>query len=130
MPGDIMDGIINREFTVLELSAILMDVPNMYTLVTDLGIFGDPVPLLTTTVAIETWNGTLNLLPTTERGGPATKGNIGKRGKKILEVPQIAHEDAIMAADIQNMARFGGRAPLMFEDKVAEKLQTDRKSVV
>lgn len=124
MPGDIMDGIINREFTVPELSAILMDVPNMYTLITDLGIFGAPVPLETTTVAVETWNGTLNLLPTTERGGPATKGVIGKRGKKIFEIPQIAHEDAIMAADIQNLARFGSRAPLMFEDKVAEKLQT------
>lgn len=124
MPGDIIDGIANREFTVPELSAILMDVPNMYNLITSLGIFGNPVPLETTTVAVETWGGTLNLLPTTERGGPATKGAIGKRGKKIFEIPQIAHEDAIMAADIQNLARFGARAPLMFEDKVAEKLQT------
>lgn len=124
MPGDIIDGIIDREFTVPELSALLMDVPNMYTLITQLGIFGEPVPLEQTTVAVETAAGTLNLLPTTERGGPASKGTIGKRGKKIFEIPQIAHEDTIMAADIQNLARFGSRAPMMFEDKVAEKLQT------
>lgn len=120
----VIEGFTDREFSVEELSAIMNVVPNMYDAVTRFGIFGDPVPLDTTYFALEIYNGVLNLLPTTERGGPATKGAVGKRQKKIIEVPHIAHEDLITAADIQNLSKFGRRAPMMLEDKVAEKLTT------
>jgi len=120
----VIEGFTDREFTAAELSALLVTMPNMYDAVTRFGIFGDPVPLSTTFFALDIYNGVLNLLPTTERGGPATKGSVGKRSKKIFEVPHIAHEDLITAADLQNVARFGSRAPMMLEDLMGQKLQT------
>lgn len=120
----VVDGLTDREFSVEELTVAMNVVPNMYDAITRFGIFRDPIPLTTTYVRLDINNGVLNLLPTTERGGPASKGAIGKRAAKIFEIPHIAHEDAVMAADIQNLRAFGSRAPMMLEDKVNEKLVT------
>ncbi len=82
-------GFIDREFAVDELTEQINIVPNMYGLVTQLGIFPPPRPLSTTYFGIERQNWSLNLLPITERGGPGTRGTVGKRDRKIFEVPQI-----------------------------------------
>lgn len=117
-----IDGFSDREFSVEELTLAMNKVPNMYTLVTSLGIFGDPIPLPTTYVSLEIDNYVLNLLPVTQRGAPATKGSTGKRQRKLFEIPMSAHEDAIQVADLQNMTMFGSKAPMMLEDAVNRRL--------
>lgn len=117
-----IDGFDNREFSVEELTLSMNVVPNMYTMVTDLGIFGTPQPLSTTYCSIEIDNMTLNLLPAIRRGGPATKDTAGKRKRRLFEIPLSAHEDMITVADIQNMRGFGGAAPKMLEDEVNRRL--------
>lgn len=117
-----IDGFDNREFAVDELTLSMNVIPNMYTMVTDLGIFGNPIPLAQTYCAIEIDNMTLNLLPATRRGGPATKDTAGKRKRKLFEIPLSAHEDMITVADIQNMRGFGSSAPKMLEDEVNRRL--------
>lgn len=125
MTGLTVDPFTLREFSVEELTTLINVVPNMYTLVTQLGVFGGaPIPLTETYVGIEINNGVLNLLPTTERGGPASKGSVGKRKRKLIEIPQVAHEDMITGAELQNLKGFGSAAPMMFEDKVMQKLGT------
>lgn len=120
----VFEGFADREFTTEELSAAMNVVPNNYNAVTSLGIFGNPIPLATTMVRLDINNGVLALLPVTERGGPASKGTQGKRAAKIFEIPNISHEDAVMAAEIQNLRAFGQFAPEMFEDAVNRKLAT------
>lgn len=118
----VIDGFDNREFAVDELTLSMNVIPNMYTMVTDLGIFGEPIPLSTTYCALEIDNMTLSLLPATRRGGPATKGRNGKRQRKLFEIPLSVHEDEITSADMQNMRGFGTAAPKMLEDEVNRRL--------
>lgn len=120
----IIDGFSDREFSAEELTLTMSVIPNFYTLVTSLGIFGDPIPLSTTYVALEIDNMVLNLLPATERGGPASQGTVGKRKKKLFEIPFSAHEESIKVADLQNLLAFGSKAPMMLEDSVNRKLLT------
>lgn len=119
-----IDGFTNREFSAEELTTTMNMVPNMYQAVTQLGLFGDPIPLATTYVAIEIDNMVLNLLPVTERGAPATKGSDGKRKRKLFEIPMSAHEELIHVGDLQNLIMFGSKAPMMLEDAVNRRLMT------
>ncbi len=116
------EGFLDREFTAEGMTAAMNIIPNMYDMVTRLGVFGNPVSLATTFVQLEINNGVLSLLPVTERGGPATKGYDGKRAKKVFEIPQIGHEDTVLAAAIQNAKAFGQFAPVYFADEVNRKL--------
>ncbi len=120
----VIEGFTDREFSVRELSDSINIVPNKYGLITQMGIFPAPQPLSTTYVALERQNWTLNLLPATERGGPGSKGSVGKRDRKLFEIPQITHEDSVKVADVQNLRAFGSMAPKMLEDLVNEKLVT------
>lgn len=124
MTDMVIDGFSDREFKVDELTTIINKVPNKYGLVTNLGIFPAPKPISTTYVALERKNWTLNLLPASERGAPGTKGSVGKRDRKLFEIPQITHEDSVKVADVQNLRAFGSYAPQMLEDLVTEKLVT------
>jgi hypothetical protein len=120
----VIEGFTDREFSVPELTTIINKVPNKYGLVTNMRLFGDPIPLPVTHVTLERQNWALNLLPATERGAPGTLGSRGKRDKKIFEIPQITHQDSVKVADVQNLRAFGSQAPMMLEDMVAQKLVT------
>lgn len=120
----VIDGFTNREFSVDELTHVMNIIPNNYGLVTQLGIFPKPLPLSTTYVGLEIQNWTLNLLPATERGSPGTRGSVAKRDRKLFEVPQITHIDAVTVADVQNLRAFGSFAPQMLEDLIRQKLVT------
>jgi len=120
----VIDGFTNREFSVDELTQVMNVMPNDYGLVSQLGIFPAPLPLSTTSVGVEIQNWTLNLLPATARGAPGTRGSVGKRSRKLFEIPQITHEDAVTVSDVQNLRAFGSFAPKMLEDLVREKLFT------
>lgn len=117
-----IEGFSDREFAVEELTSILNNVPNMFGLVEQMGVFPQAPPLSTTFFKVERNNWTLNLLPITERGAPGTKGRVGKRDVKIFEVPQITHEDQINVADVQNLRLWGPMAPKMLEDCMADRL--------
>jgi hypothetical protein len=120
----IADAFLNREWSAAELTEAMNIIPNNYGLVTQLGIFPEPVALGTTYVSIERQNWSLNLLPMTTRGAPGTRGSVGKRDRITFEIPQVTHEDAVTVADIQNLAYFNRMMPKMVEDKVNEKLVT------
>ena len=120
----VIDGFTNREFAAEELTLAMSVFPNFYTMVTDMGIFGDPIPLSTTYVSLEIEDHVLNLLPASERGGPASQGTRGRRKKKLFEVPFTPHEDSIKVGDLQNLRAFGSKAPMMLEQQVNRKLLT------
>jgi hypothetical protein len=103
----ILDIFGNAAFSSTSLTQAINIVPNDYGRIRDLGLFSSE-PLTTTTVAVEYNNGTLNLLPTRERGAPPSLGMPEKRSARQFGTFHIPHDDFVRADDVQNIvARVG-----------------------
>jgi len=77
----------NKAFNAVELTDAINVVPNNFGRIGAMGIFTEK-SVRTTSVAIEIDNGVLNLLPPTQRGGPASLNKSGKRSLKNFVIPQ------------------------------------------
>lgn len=119
-----LDIFNNAAFNTIALTDAINVKPNMFGTLQQLGIF-PAQGVRQTHVAVEFKNFVLNLLPTTLRGGPATKGTIGKRTLQNISIPTIAHEDLILAADVDGVRAFGSETELeTVQDLVVEKMDT------
>lgn len=121
----VLDIFNNSAFSATSLTEAINIVPNDYGRIRELGLFGDE-PITTTTVAVQFENGTLNLLPTRERGAPSSLGMPEKRGVRQFGTFHIPHDDFVRADDIQNIvARTAS-------DGVLEAVETvvNRKQIV
>jgi len=118
--GRILD---NPHYSVRAMSDAIINVPTRYKLLSLLRLFPDK-GIRTTYVEIHRKNKTLNILPTTERGGAATKGRRDTRDKILVGTQYISHEDQILADDIQNLPAFGSDEFFeSFDMVVNEKLE-------
>ncbi|HEV7293092.1 MAG TPA: major capsid protein [Devosia sp.] len=99
---NILDIFNNAAFSSTALTQAINIVPNDYGRVRELGLF-ESEPLTTTTVAVQYANGTLNLLPTRERGAPPSLGMPEKRGVRAFRTFHIPHDDFVLADDVQNI---------------------------
>lgn len=119
-----LDIFKNDAFGALELTDAFNVRPNKYGRLNELGLF-PARGVRTREVAIERKNGVLNLLPTVPVGGPASKGSVGKRDLRKIEIPHIPHEDNILAADVQGVRSFGTENQLQsMQELVIDKLAT------
>lgn len=121
----ILDIFGNAAFSSTSLTEAINIVPNDYGRIRELGLFNNE-PIATTTVSIEYANGTLNLLPTRERGAPSSLGMPEKRGARQFACFHIPHDDFVRADDVQNiLARVA-------EDGVVDAVQSvvNRKQIV
>ncbi|MDX6806320.1 major capsid protein [Terrihabitans rhizophilus] len=120
----IADIFSNDAFSATSLTAAINIVPNAYGRLNELGLFeNEPIP--TTTVGVQFENGTLNLLPTRERGAPSSLGMPDQRNAKVFSAFHIPHDDFVKADDVQNiLARVG-------QDGALEGVQTvvNRKQI-
>jgi hypothetical protein len=98
----ILDIFGNAAFSSTSLTEAINIVPNDYGRIRELGLF-ESEPLATTTVAVQYANGTLNLLPTRERGAPPSYGAPEKRGARSFRCFHIPHEDFVLADEVQNI---------------------------
>lgn len=98
----ILDIFGNSAFSSTALTQAINIVPNDYGRIRDLGLFADE-PIATTSVAVQYANGTLNLLPTRERGAPSSLGMPEKRGVRQFGAFHIPHDDFVRADDVQNI---------------------------
>lgn len=98
----ILDIFGNAAFWSTSLTAAINIVPNDYGRIRELGLFGDE-PITTTTVAVQFENGTLNLLPTRERGAPSSLAMPEKRSARQFSTFHIPHDDFVRADDVQNI---------------------------
>lgn len=108
----ILDIFNNTAFSATSLTQAINVVPNDYGRLRELGLFAN-VPIVTTTVAVQYANGSLNLLPTRQRGAPSSLGVPEKRGVRNFSTFHIPHDDYIRADDVQNIvARVGQEGAL------------------
>lgn len=114
-------------FSAIEMTRAVNVVPNTYGRLQEINLFpGEPIP--TTSVAIAYENGVLNLLPTRERGAPASVGVTGRRNMRVFQIPHIPHDDMVTARDVQDRLAYGGVQALdTVIDFVNRKLITMRR---
>jgi hypothetical protein len=121
-----LDIFNNDSFSAVEMTAAVNVVPNAYGRLNELNLMpGEGVP--TTSVAVEYVNGTLNLLPTRVRGGPASLGLPERRNRRVFSIPHIPHEDFVLAEDVQNIIALGGNTLENVQNVVNRKLLRMRR---
>lgn len=125
MPGYTLNPFNNDAFSMAMLTESMLRLPyNMYTRVSDLGIFTDQ-GVATTSVLVEEMGGSLTLIPTTPRGAPAIVNNIGKRKVRSFAVPHVALDDVILPGEVQGVREFGTTNELRtLATLMNQKLQT------
>ena len=112
-------------FAATSLTESINIVPNDYGRIRELGLFTDE-PIPTTSVSVLYENGTLNLLPTRERGAPSSLGMPEKRHAKQFAAFHVPHDDFVRADDVQNIF-----ARMMNADGALEAVETvvNRKQI-
>ncbi|BCW88044.1 hypothetical protein sos41_11820 [Alphaproteobacteria bacterium SO-S41] len=89
-------------FTLAEMTEAINILPNRYSRITDLGLFRSE-PITQTVVLVEYANGTINLLPATNRGGPAAVAKRDTGAVRGFAVPHIPYDDYILPGDFQGV---------------------------
>ncbi len=107
----ILDIFSNDAFSVVSLTDAINKMPFIPGKVGQLGIFQES-GVSTTSIMIEEREGSLALIPTSHRGGPAAQNKHEKRKARSLIVPHIALEDSIMADEVQDVRAFGSESSL------------------
>jgi len=119
-----LDFLRDPRYTVRNVSDAIMKVPNEYSLLSSLGLFPER-GIRTTYVEVEAKEGYLNLIPTSQRGGPAPEKKRSTRSTRVLKTLFMQQNDTIRPSDLQNLPAFGqlGSEQFMeaFDDVLAER---------
>jgi len=108
---NILDIFNDEAFSVVSMTNAINLVPNTWGKIGSMGLFV-PQGVNTTDVGIEQENGTIVILPSVMRGGPATKNKSGKRKLQKVTIPHFPLEDVVTAASIQGVRGHRGEGPL------------------
>jgi hypothetical protein len=106
-----LDIFSNNAFSVISLTDAVNKMPFVPGRIGQLGLFEEK-GVSTTSIMIEEKEGSLTLIETSQRGGPAQQNKHNKRKARSLAIPHIALEDTIQADEIQNVRSFGSEAQL------------------
>jgi hypothetical protein len=106
-----LDIFSNNAFSVISLTDAVNKMPFVPGRIGQLGLFEEK-GVSTTSIMIEEKEGSLTLIETSQRGGPAQQNKHNKRKARSLAIPHIALEDTIQADEIQNVRAFGSEAQL------------------
>jgi hypothetical protein len=116
-------------FNLTTLTQAINKLPNQYGRLEQLGLF--PIKGISTrTLEVEERNGVLALVPTHGWGAPGAQNKSGKRILRTFSIPQMTLEDAVQAADVVGIRRFGSENELeTVEQRVNDKLQEMRNKL-
>lgn len=117
-----MDIFRNSAFQTRELSEAISVVPNQFGLIGDLGLFVDK-PIRAPQFQIESKNGVLALITSSQRGAPMPGARHAKREMRDFSTRRFALEDRITADDIDGIRAFGQETELkQVLDEVNDRL--------
>ena len=116
----LLDVFGQSAFSTITLTDAVNKMPFVPGRAGSLGIFEEfGVP--TTTIMIEEHDGTLTMIPTTERGAPATPNKTDKRTARSLAIPHLATEDNILPNQVQDIREFGQEQTLQSVQSVVNQ---------
>jgi hypothetical protein len=98
--------VIQELMTLGSLTAAINKLPPMPTKIGAMNLF-TPKPISTTTILIDELDGRLSLVPSTPRGGPATKKASGKRRTRSFRATHLSLGRLVLAEDSQGVREFG-----------------------
>lgn len=101
----------NDAFSEASLTAAVNEMPYVPGRIGSMGLFAE-AGITTTTVAIENIRGTLQLVPTTPRGGPGVQQTPDKRQMRNLSTVHIHPVDRVNADEVQGVREFGQQSRL------------------
>ena len=107
----LLDIFNNDAFSLTSLTATLNDMPYKPGRIGELGLFTEN-GINTTTAMVESKNGELILLPTSERGAPAPQARSRKRKVRSFVIPHIPYDSTIIADEVRNVRAFGSESAL------------------
>lgn len=112
----------NDAFRASTLTTALNRRPHKPGFLGSQGIFV-PKPVRTITVAVESKNGKLSVIKTSERGAPLEQADAEKRDVRDFRTVRIAKGDTLHAYEIQNIRAFGSTSELQqVQAEVAQRL--------
>lgn len=101
-----MDVFNSEAFSLVNLTTAVNKMDHLPTTARQLVDF-DVFRSTTVSIAIEQKKGDLNLVPSSERGTPASATADDKRDIRDVRAPRLALRDRIMADEVQNVRSFG-----------------------
>lgn len=107
----LLDIFGNDAFSGVSLTDAILKAPYKPGRIGRMGLFRES-GINTTTVVVEEKDGRLELIQSSQRGGPA--GTIGqqKRTARSFPVPHLEKESTILADEVQNVRAFGSETDL------------------
>ncbi len=112
----------NNAFSMTTLLEAMSEQEYQPSFLRNRGIF-TPRRVRTETVAIESKEGVLSLIKTSERGAPPVAGGAGKRKIRDFRTVRIAKSDRITASEISGIRAFGSETELaQVQTEVADRL--------
>lgn len=118
-----LDFIKDPRFGVGPLSEAIINFPNEYGLLNQLGLFQEK-GISETTVKVDIKNKQLNIIPTSPRGSPAPRDSSDSRSLKAFPTFRHALSATLLADEFQNVRKFGSDDELeVFEERLLEKLE-------
>jgi hypothetical protein len=117
-----MSIFLNDAFQAATLTTALNRRPHKPGFLGSQNLFA-PKPVRTITVGVEALNGSLSLIPTSERGAPLTQADSEKRDIRDFRTVRIAKGDVLHAHEIQGIRAFGATSELQqVQAEVAQRL--------
>lgn len=104
-----LDVFKSDAFSVIEMTNAIRDIKTVPSFLDRLGIF-TPSPITTERFEVEMiGDGTLALVPTTERGSPRTSIGRDRRTMRDFSTVRLRQFDTLRAAEIQGVRAFGSQ---------------------
>lgn len=101
-----MDVFNQDAFSTVQMTQALETVPYRPRLLGSMGLF-DPQPIRTKVASIEERDGTLSLIPTSERGAPLQERTRDRRKVRYVETVRLAEGFTMYADEVQGIREFG-----------------------
>lgn len=109
-PEDILlGGTSALALTAADHGAVINSIPTTFGQLNADGLF--PARGLSTAfVRVDILDGVITALPVTEGGRPSTIARHGKGKAVIFEIPNVSHEDSVLAGDLRDWIAYAQRA--------------------
>ena len=121
---DIFEG---DAFSIIELTRALENIPFKPATLSGSGLFGDR-GVRSRTVVIESRDGTLSLIPFSERGSAYDQQTRERRDVRAFVCRQFKKQDVIWASEIQSVRDFGSESAFQqVQTEVARRLGSLRR---
>ncbi len=115
-------------FNLVSLTDSINKLPYKPGRVGEMNIFEDK-GISTLTAVVEEKAGVLSLLASTTRGAPGAQTPFEQRTVRSFLVPHIPYESRVLAADLQNVRRFGSESETEGVNQVVnDRLETMRQA--